>query len=779
MKRYLSVLLVFFLPVSPSFAKGKKAAFDEKAALSYIKDLAADSMMGRRSGQPGATSAEEYIASRFKEWGIEPAGDDGTYFQNFTIEHSNVEQGVVLEVITEKERRNFYYGEDWRVQRLSGSGNFVAEIVFVGFGIHAPEKDYDDYAGVDVKGKLVLLLIDSPTKLEDKLDEKAKLENRIKAAQEQGAAGILGFRRPSTQRRYFRFRLEKEFYKPDFVLLTVEDKVTNFIFKDLETELRYLLQEIDKKSKPMSLETGVKTFISVKATFDEKRPTRNVLAKITGSDKTLKDEFIMIGAHMDHLGISPRGEVMNGADDNASGTAVVMEIARQMKLDRAKPKRTVIFALWAGEEQGLLGSRHYTDHPPYPIEKTITYINMDMVGQGTGNVPFRGVYYAPQIWKVLKENLPEEIAEYVKPGRGGPGGSDHTPFLEKGVPTYGIYADGYHFKYHTSRDDPDLINPEVLKKTGDFVYAAVEILASEPVNFIRPRAEETYLFKYQKLINFELSPLSRFVEHHKEAKDSHVDLQLSVLGEKEDLEGDALRMDLLRNLLDASEKIKKAKGLTLYSSSSRLNMDIRQGKTTVLIGLKGVNSFRDEPRWAQVLAKQGVYFVFMEKPSFLFGEEGLSEEGLKIVKALNANGLLLVVEGLDASQAKALLEGSKKPLVLLERDLPDKDILELIKKNKSALGLILSPGEDSSSYFKKLDEVKNAIGTDYLMIVNEQCLWGEKGKEQMLGLISEIIRSKYKRPGRDVSNLFSSTFLRVLDKARGEKAPQTFAYRPF
>jgi microsomal dipeptidase-like Zn-dependent dipeptidase len=290
-------------------------------------------------------------------------------------------------------------------------------------------------------------------------------------------------------------------------------------------------------------------------------------------------------------------------------------------------------------------------------------------------------------------------------------------------------------------------------------------------------AAETYLLKYQKLINFELSPLSRFVEHHKEAKDSHVDLQLSVLEEKEGLEGDALRMDLLRNLLDASEKIKKAKGLTLYSSSSKLNMDIRQGKTTVLVGLKGMNSFRDEPRWTQALAKQGVYFVFMEKPSFLFGEEGLSEEGQKIVKALNASGLLLVVAGLEASQTKALLEGSEKPLVLLGNDLPDKDVLELIKKKKSALGLIFSSGKDSSSYFKMLDEVKNAVGTDYLMMVNEQCLWGKKGREQILGVISEIIKAKYKRP--DVPNIFSSTFLRVLDKARGEKDPQVFAYRPF
>jgi hypothetical protein len=189
LRKFIIFLLALLLLAAPSFAKVKKVAFDEKAALSYIKDLSSDSMMGRKSGQPGAAIAEEYVASKFKEWGLERAGDNGTYFQNFT-----------MEVISEKARRSFYYEDDWRVQRLSGSGHFAAEIVFVGYGIHAPDKDYDDYAGVDLKGKLALLLIESPTRLEEKLSEEAKIENRIKAAQEQGALGILGFRRSSTHR---------------------------------------------------------------------------------------------------------------------------------------------------------------------------------------------------------------------------------------------------------------------------------------------------------------------------------------------------------------------------------------------------------------------------------------------------------------------------------------------------------------------------------------------------------------------------------------------------
>ena len=777
MKIFISLFLTFFLLFSPTAAKVKKVAFDAQAAWSYIKDLASDSMQGRESGQPSGVMGEEYVASRLKEWGIEPAGDNGTYFQNFTIEHRNIKEGVKLEVIAEKTRRDFYYGEDWRVQRFSGSGHFTAELVFIGYGIHAPEKKHDDYAGVDVKGKIVVFSSDTPQRLEKKLGDAIKMEKRIEAAQNLGARGAILFRLSPTERRYFRVRLRKEQYKPDFVILSAERKVMDFIFKDLSTEIHYSIPEMGRRAElPKTFETGVKAFVSVDAIFDEKRPTRNVLAKITGSDKVLKDEYVVIGGHMDHLGISPMGDIMNGANDNASGTAVVMEIARIMKLNRAEPKRTVIFCLWAGEEQGLLGSRHYADHPPFPIEKTVAYINMDMVGHGSGKIPFQGVYYGPQIWKLLKEKLPKEILDFVIPERGGPGGSDHSSFLEKGVPGFFIITPG-EIKYHQSRDDSDLINPEMLKKTGDFVHAAVKILASESGDFFPPLRQETYYLKYQTLINFELSPLTEVIEHHKDAKDSHVDLQLSVMKEEEGLSGDRLSVDILKKFLSASEEIEKAKGLSYYSSSSRLTRDIRQGKTTIMTGLNGINAFRDDPRWAQVLVKQGLYFAFVEDPSFLFGDQGLSEEGKKIIKAVDNSGLLLLVKGVDGSQAKLLLNESKKPLAILDKNLPDKEVMELIKEKESAFGLVWSSEVDPVAYFSKLDEFKKAVGTEYLMMVNEPCLWGKAGKDQMLKVITEIIKAKYERTDR--SNIFSSTFLRVLSKARGEESSQVIPYMPF
>jgi hypothetical protein len=764
MKKFIGIILMVFILFSPSFTQSKKApqfTFDAKACWTYIRDMSTDEMRGRRSGQPSGVMGEEYVASKFKEWGLEPAGDNGTYFQNFTIEHRHIGEGVKFEIITAKEKRDFYYGENWRIGRYSGSGNFSEEIVFVGYGIHAPDKDYDDYAGVDVKGKVVMFTTGAPQKLTKKLGDDATPAKKIDAAQKLGAKGIIVFRYPTGTGRFYGISMRKEQYNPDFPILSIESNVTDFIFKDLKTETRYLFSEIDRTAKSQSFATGVKASVVVHSIFDEKRATRNVIAKITGSNRKLRNEFVVIGGHMDHLGVSPMGDVYNGANDNASGTAVVMEIARVMKLNKAKPKRTVVFAAWAGEEQGLLGSYHYAEHSP-SIEKTVAYINMDMVGHGSGNVPFRGEYYAPHIWQILKEKLPKEIMEYVRPGRGGPGGSDHTPFLQKGVPAFSVMTEGHHFKYHRPGDDIDLIKPEILKRVGDLVYASVQILASESGDFIKPMRQAVYYLKYQDLTNFKFEPLSHVIKAHGDAKDSHVDLQVSLIEEKEGLTGDKLRVDLINTLFDVPEKMKEAKGLSLYGPNQSVGMNSRQGRTTVMLGLKGINSFRDNPKWAKILVEQGIHFAVAEDLNFLFGTEGLTENGKAFIKAVNASGLLLLVKGLNASQAKVLLKESQKPMVLLLKEVPDKETLDLIKEKQFVLGLIIGAEEDAGAYFKKLDQAKEAIGSQYLMIVNENCLWGKAGKDQMLNVISEMLKAKYGR--MDFSYLLQN-LVRVLRRA--------------
>lgn len=776
MKRYCVFFIALFLIISPSLAKDHEIEFDAQAAWNYIKDLASDSMLGRESGQPGGVMGEEYIASKFREWGLEPAGDKGTFFQKFTIEHRHVEEGVTMEIDTPQERREFYYGEDWRVQRYSGSGHFTAEIVFVGYGIHAPEKGYDEYAGVDVQDKVVLLGSGVPPKLESRLAEKAEMSQRIEAAQKQGARGVVVFQSSSDRSRYFRVRVEKEIYDPDFVILSAKENVIDFIFKNLKTETRQLFRKIREENKPVSFKTGEKAYISVDAIFDEKRPTRNVLAKITGTDPELKDEYVIIGGHMDHLGVTPMGDIMNGANDNASGTAVAMEIARIMKLNDAQPKRTVIFALWAAEEQGLLGSRHYAEDSLYPLDQTVAYINMDMVAHGTGKVPFMGVYYAPQIWEVLQKKVPEDILSYVKPERGGPGGSDHTPFLMKGVPGYFIITEGA-IKYHHPRDDSDLINPNMLKKTGDFVHHAVKILANERWNFFPPMRQETFYLKYQQLINHKLSPLEGVIAGHKDVENPCVDLQLSYIKEPEGLNGDELRVEIIKKFFSELEKIEKAKGLSYYSNTRNLSRTIRKGQTTVLAGLRGLQSLKDYPHWGKVMAKQGIKFAVAEDLDFLFRGKALIEGGKEVYETLNTSGLLLAFQKLDEERVRILLENAQKPILLLQSEVPSQDILKLIKKKQSALGLILSLDAEPSSIFQKLEKAKEVLGADHLLMVNEYCLWKKEGKAHMKKVISHMIDADYERS--EMRDLFSSTFLNLLQKMESEGNSSSSFVHPF
>jgi hypothetical protein len=767
MKYMTSSLLTLCLLLSPALADQKKASFDAGAAWTYIKDLAADSMEGRESGENGGLAAAKYIAAQFRDWGLESGAANGNYIQDFAAEHQKVGRGGRLKIESGPATKDFSYGEGWYAWNFSGSGDFTAEVVFVGYGIHAPLKGYDDYAGVDVKGKLALFVMDSPAKLEKELKEEAGMQQRVKAAQDLGARGVLFCPIPYARNGSIPWMLKKDIYRPDFVILHVGNEVTDYLFKDLKTEMRDLLEEMDSSSKPMAYATGVMASVSVNSIFDEKRPMMNVLAKITGTDKKLKNEYVIIGAHMDHLGVDPTGDILNGADDNASGTAVVMEIARVLKLTKAKPKRTIVFALWAAEEQHLLGSISYVDRPLYPLEKTVAYLNFDMVGQGNGKLNLENIYYAPEVWSLLNEKLPGNILDDVIPVRESTSGtSDYDTFLEKGIPGFAIMTDGKHHKYHQRRDDVDLIKPELLKKTGDFGLAALNILANEPGNWILPERQENFYLKQVRLTDYRPQSLGETLDALRDVKDPVVDLQLATVEEKKGLSGNALRIDILDGLFSAKQKVQNSKGLYLYSSSGTFRQSTyRVGKTALIAGLGGIDSFRDDPRWLEVLAKEGIFFVILESPGALFNEHGITEEGKTIVESLNKSGLLIMIHGLNADQAQSLLEFSKKPLVLVENELPSQEIMALIKKKNSVLGLRLGKEEKAETYFKNLDEATKAMGRDCLLIINEESLWEKPGNDHLVHVVSELLKASY--AWQDITYPFSRSFLRVLDENRG------------
>ncbi len=222
---------------------------------------------------------------------------------------------------------------------------------------------------------------------------------------------------------------------------------------------------------------------------------RNVLARIEGTDPQLKSQVVLLGAHLDHIG-TRNGYVYNGADDNASGSGVVLEVARTLAQGGYKPRRSLIFALWCGEEQGLFGSLHYTKHPcaGVTMDNIVGNFNLDMVGMGE-KLNAAGATVFPAVWEIVKRNQDPEILKIIEPSTDAPGGSDHLGFYRKGIETVYLMSSGGvgHQDYHQPEDDIQKIEPEILRRTGQFVLQGMMNLADESaVNLLVDRRQDLY-----------------------------------------------------------------------------------------------------------------------------------------------------------------------------------------------------------------------------------------------------------------------------------------------
>ena len=472
---------------------------DPKAYLEHVKYLASDALEGRGNGSPGLETSAEYIAAQFKQAGLEPAGDAGTYFQRFEmITGLSVEPGNTFTMQAGRTSVSFDIGRDYELASTSRDASSDGEqlaVVFAGYGISAPALRYDDYAGVDAAGKAVLIFTHEPQENDPRSAFEGQtntihstMMRKVEVARREGAAAMIivddPVHRPNVDRfrRWLREPQAEEYGLPVFYVS--RDLVQRALA--LRLNLETAATEIDRDFAPKS---RVLTDVTVKAvdrTTKVRKPVRNVVGLLKGDSPLLQSETVIVGAHYDHLGRSGRfsmsqgstGQIHHGADDNASGTAAIIEMAKSAAGARGEFERSVVFVAFAGEEHGLLGSSHYVNHPARPLEHTIAMINLDMVGRTGGRVLVDGLANAPSIEADLKAAESSSSLK-LKALRGGPGAgaSDDATFLLRKIPAINFFS-GFHTDYHRPSDTWEKIDAAGGAAVADLALGLARQLAN-------------------------------------------------------------------------------------------------------------------------------------------------------------------------------------------------------------------------------------------------------------------------------------------------------------
>jgi len=493
---------VFFLLLSFLFIISNifyTAAEEQPAAVQmkeYLRYLSSDELEGREPGKKGNFEAANFIANNFKKFGLIPLGSD--YFQNFSISSGvritdknsvsfsvKIEKpGVPLDKIKPIERK-WTLKEDFYPISFSDNASFSGEIAFVGYGISAKNFDYDDYKDIDVSGKAVIILIDSAEgrpKI-DKFKEYSEIKYKVSNAKSKGATAVILVKDQGDSADVFIPLNMVRFFKSNNIPVVQASRTSISKFFPKDKQLYVVEQEIVKNLKPKSFIIPNTTVnISVDLEIIE-TSVPNVLGLVKGIDEKLSDEYIVVGAHFDHLGWGGanslyRGkttQIHNGADDNASGTSVLLELAERVAKNPLK--RSVIFFAINCEEMGLLGSNYYVWNPLVSLEKTVFMLNLDMVGRmqdsklniiGTGSSP----YFSQLVDSISAiDNL--ILSKSVDPY----GASDHTSFYSNNVPVMFFFT-GLHSDYHLPSDDFEKINFDGMLKVADFSMKILDFIGN-------------------------------------------------------------------------------------------------------------------------------------------------------------------------------------------------------------------------------------------------------------------------------------------------------------
>jgi hypothetical protein len=427
--------------------------------------LSSKEFKGRLSGSKEYYKAADFIAGEFSKIGLKPLGNKN-YFQDFKIEYNEIIAPCKFALVENgKTIKQFSLGKDYACRGFSGSGHFTAPVVFAGYGFS--DENYDDYAGLDVKGKIVMMFKQIPNwKIGDK-NWNSSLRYREKIAFDKGALAILFVSKPNdaNPQKPIGSTMDGEGnYIADFPMIQIDVEAGEELVKATSYTLKELQTYIDSLKQPKPLELNKNIELNINAKFEKEKNTMNVVGMLEGET----DDYVIIGAHLDHVGGQGDEIYFPGANDNASGSSAVLEIARTFANLKIKPKRSIIFILFSNEESGLNGATYFTEHSPVPLEKVTAMFNMDCVGFGD-SIHIGNGKSAPELWSITRK-LDSLFTKQMVTNTWNGGGADATPFHQKGIPCLYFVTTNSYKHLHLTTDLPETLNQNLFEKITRLAY---------------------------------------------------------------------------------------------------------------------------------------------------------------------------------------------------------------------------------------------------------------------------------------------------------------------
>jgi hypothetical protein len=517
----------------------RKAAEDITAAQlkDYLSFVASDEMEGRDTPSRGLNITAKFIATLLARWGVKPAGDDGTYFQKMALHHARVEAAGTRAEIN---GQSYSYGEDFLA--IPNAGTASGSLVYAGHGWLVKSKNIDAYRGIDVKNKIVIVSntgLPKGVTLNDLRSSGKRGEDWAEPeayAQKMGAAGMIEMPDFQTLANWERVRRNQQAGGTLVVtkledsngsslpILTLSPKMAVALFQGEKHNASQIFQSMSGSEPVAAFDLGTNKKINFTvAGQPETIWTQNVVGVIEGSDPLLKNEYVAVGAHYDHVGMGPAGSngrsaardgntkdiIYNGADDDGSGTVAVLAMAEAIARSARRPKRSVIFVWHCGEEKDLWGSDYFTRYPTVPINNIVAQFNIDMIGrskrEGDTSAPNRSLTGTNEIYVIGSKLMSTELGEvservnksylnlsfnYLYDDPNDPNRfffrSDHFNYAQKGIPII-FYFDGVHEDYHRPGDEVHKIDFEKMQRVSRTILVTMWEVADLKT---RPRVDK-------------------------------------------------------------------------------------------------------------------------------------------------------------------------------------------------------------------------------------------------------------------------------------------------